>query len=104
MANQDGHEGHKRALHRAKGLVAKDVAIKKKAFLRYATGSIENTSVHEFSYLVVKIDLFDANGKLVGNVGDGVQNFRPSQMWNFEAAVSSEEVATARVSEIKGWH
>jgi hypothetical protein len=103
MANQGGHEGHKRALDRAKGLVAKDVAIKKKAFSRYATGSIENTSGHEFSYLTVKIDLLDKNGKLVGNAGDGVQNLRPGQTWNFETAFSSEEVATAKASEIKGW-
>jgi hypothetical protein len=51
----------------------------------------------------VKIDLLDKNGKLVGNAGDGVQNLRPGQTWNFETAFSSEEVATAKASEIKGW-
>ena len=110
MANQSEgsfevpYEGHKRALDRAKGLVAKDVAIKKKAFSRYATGSIENTSGHEFSYLVVTIDLLDGNGKLVGNVRDGVQNLRPAQTWNFEAGISREGAVTAKVSEIKGWY
>ena len=109
MANQDEgyfdgpREAHKRALYRAKGLVAADVTIKPKAFLRYVTGAIENTSGHEFSYLTLKIDLFDKNGKLMGGVVDGVQNLRPGQTWNFEAGISSAEAVTANVSEIKGW-
>jgi len=75
----------------------------KRPFLRYVTGSIENTSGHKFSYLVVNIDLFDANGSRLGNVGDGVQNFNPGQTWNFEAGIPREGVVTAKVSEIKGW-
>jgi hypothetical protein len=59
----------------AKGLVAADVAMEEKAFLRYAVGSIKNTSAHRFSYLVVKINLFDHSGKLVGNVQDGHSGF-----------------------------
>ena len=109
MANQDEgyfdgpREAHKRALYRAKGLVAADVTIKPKAFLRYATGSIKNTGGHEFSYLTLKIDLLDKNGKLVGSAGDGVQNLRPGQTWNFETGISKDEAVTAKVSEIKGW-
>jgi hypothetical protein len=109
MAEEDGrhfegsHEGHARAHARARGLIATDVTIRKKAFSRYATGLIENTSGQQFSYLVVRIDLFDVNGRFAGNVGDGVQNLRPGQTWNFEAGLSSEEAATAKVSEIKGW-
>ena len=109
MTNQnegyfDGpREAHKRALYRAKGLVATDVTIKPKAFLRYATGSIKNTGEHEFSYLTLKIDLFDNNGKLVGNAGDGVQNLRPGQTWIFETGITSAEAVTAKVGEIKGW-
>ena len=109
MANQDEgyfdgpREAHKRALYRAKGLVAADVTIKPKAFLRYATGSIKNRGEHEFSYLTLKIDLLDKNGKLVGNAADGVQNLRPGQMWNFEIGISSGEGVTAKIGEIKGW-
>jgi hypothetical protein len=99
----NSHQAHDRALDHAKGLVAKDVTIRKKAFLRYATGLIENASGKQFSYLVVRIDLFDVNGRFAGNVGDGVQNLRPGQTWNFEAGISSEEAVTAEVSEIKGW-
>ena len=97
------HEGHARAHARARGLIATDVTIRKKAFLRYATGSIENLSGRPFSYLVVRIDLFDVNGRLVRSVGDGVQNLRPGQTWNFEAGISNEEAITAEVSEILGW-
>ena len=50
----------------AKGLVAADVVIKEKAFLRYAVGSIKNTSTHRFSYLIVKIDLFEGTRETVG--------------------------------------
>ncbi len=97
------HEGHKRAQARAKGLIATDVTIRKKAFLQYATGSIKNTSGYEFSYLTVKVDLLDKNRKLVGSAVDGVQNLRPGQTWYFEAGISSEIADTAKVSEIKGW-
>ena len=109
MANQnegyfDGpREAHRRALYRAKELVATDVTIKPKAFLRYATGSIKNTGGHEFSYLTLKIDFFDKNGTLVGSAVDGVQNLRPGQTWNFETGISKDEAVTAKVSEIKGW-
>ncbi len=88
----------------AKGLVAAGVAIKEKAFLRYAVGTIKNTSAHRLSYLVVKIDLFDGNGRLVGNVQDGIENFERDQTWNFEAGiVGSDNAVAARVSEIRGW-
>jgi hypothetical protein len=43
----------------AKRLVATEVTITQKPFLRYATGSITNSSDQRFSYLVVKIELFD---------------------------------------------
>ncbi len=88
----------------AKGLVAADVVIKEKAFLRYAFGSIKNTSTHRFSYLIVKIDLFDGTGKLLGNVQSGIENFGVDQTWNFEAGiVNLDEAVSARVSEIRGW-
>ena len=85
------------------GLVAKGVAIKRKSFLRYATGSIENSSGKKFSYLAVKLDLFDKNGKVIGSVLDGIENLGPGQTWNFETGISSGEAVTAKVGEIKGW-
>ena len=87
----------------AKGLVAFDVAIKEKAFLRYVIGSIKNTSEHRFSYLTVKIDLLDGIGKLVGNVGSGIENFERGQTWNFEAGILNGEAVAARISQIRGW-
>jgi hypothetical protein len=88
----------------AKALVAADVAITQKPFLRYVTGSITNSSDHRFSYLVVKLELLDRNGMVVGNVADAIQDFGPGQIWNFEAGIVSDDaVANARVREINGW-
>jgi len=54
--------------------------------------------------LVVKLELFDGNGTVVGNVSDAVLDFGPGQIWNFEAGIVSDyAVATAQVKEIKGW-
>src|SRR5271169_6892854 len=102
-SKENSLEGYDHAIDRAKGLVATDVTIMKKAFSRYAVGSIENTSGQRFEYLVVKLDLFDGNGKLVGNVSDGIQNLEPGITWNFEAGIDSDNVITAQVSEIRGW-
>ena len=87
----------------AKGLAAKGVEIKKKAFLRYAIGSIANTSENRFSYLTVKLSLFDGNGKFVGSTSDAIQNCEPNQVWNFEAGILEDEAVSATVSDIKGW-
>jgi hypothetical protein len=87
-----------------KALVATEVTITQKPFLRYATGSITNSSDHRFSYLVVKIELLDENRKVVGEVADAVLDFGPGQIWNFEAGIVSDDaVAEAQVKEIKGW-
>jgi hypothetical protein len=72
----------------AEALVATDVTITQKPLLRYATGSITNSSDHRFSYLVVKIELFDGSGTVVGDVADAVLDFGPGQTWNFEAGIS----------------
>jgi hypothetical protein len=53
--------------------------------------------------LIVKIDLFEGNGKLVVNVQSGIENFERGQTWNFEAGILNDEAVTARVSEIRGW-
>jgi hypothetical protein len=67
----------------AKALVSTDVAITQKPFLRYATGSITNSSERRFSYLVVKIELFDPNGKVVGDVTDAILDFGPGPNLEF---------------------
>jgi hypothetical protein len=87
----------------AKALAAKDVTIKKKAFLSYAVGSITNTTERRFSYLTVKLNLFDGNGKFVGSTSDAVQNCEPNQVWNFEAGILEGEATSVVVSDIKGW-
>ena len=87
----------------AKGLTPDDVAIIEKVFLRYVIGSITNRSGNKFSYLVVKINLLDGNGKLVGSTSAAIQNFEPNQVWNFEAGILNDEISSAAVREIMGW-
>jgi hypothetical protein len=86
----------------AKDLTADNVAIIEKAFLRYVIGSIANRSGNTFSYLAVKIDLFDGTGKLVGGA-DAIQNFEPNRIWYFEAGILREGASSAAVREIVGW-
>ena len=52
----------------------------------------------------MKLELFDGNGTVVGNVSDAVLDFGPGQIWNFEAGIVSDDaVAAAQVKEIRGW-
>jgi hypothetical protein len=106
MKNQNESEppSSNQARDATKALVATDVIITQKPFLRYVTGSITNSSEHRFSYLVVKIDLLDENRKVVGEVADAVLDFGPGQIWHFEAGIVSDGgVAAAQVKKIKGW-
>jgi hypothetical protein len=106
MSNQNESKpsNSNQAQEAAKALVATNVAITHKPFLRYITGSITNSSDHRFSYLVIKIELHDNNRKVVGEVTDGVLDFGPGQIWNFQAGlVGDDSVAAAQVKEIRGW-
>jgi hypothetical protein len=88
----------------AKALVATNVAITQKPFLRYVTWSITNSSDQRFSYLVIKIELLDENRRVVGDIADAVLDFGPGQIWNFEAGIVGDDaVAAAQIKEIKGW-
>jgi hypothetical protein len=97
MTNQNESKppNSKHVQEAAKALVATEVTIMQKPFLRYATGSITNSSDHRFSYLVVKLELFDGNGKVVGDVSDAVLDFGPGQIWNFEAGIVSDDAVAA---------
>ena len=106
MTNQNERKppNSNQAREAATALVATDVTITQKPFLRYVTGSITNSRDHRFSYLVVKIELLDENRKVVGDVADAVLDLGPGQIWNFEAGIVSDEaVAAAQAKEIKGW-
>jgi hypothetical protein len=106
MTNQNESKppNSQQAQEAVKALVATDVTITQKPFLRYVTGSITNSSDYRFSYLVIKIELLDQNRKVVGDLTDAVPDFGPGQIWNFEAGIVSDDaVATAQVKEIKGW-
>jgi len=106
MTNQNESEPphSNQAREAAKALVATDVAITQKPFLRYVTGTIANSRDDRFSYMVVTIELLDENRKVVGNVVDAVADFGPGQVWHFEAGIVGDEaVDAAQVKEIKGW-
>ena len=98
------HRTTQQAQDAVKALVATNVTITQKPFLRYVTSSITNSSDYRFSYLVVKIELLDQNRKVVGDLTDAVLDFGPGHIWNFEAGILSDDaVAAAQVKEIKGW-
>ena len=81
-----------------------DLAITQEEPAKYVTGSITNTSGQKFSFLSVKIILYDSNGERIGGAGDSIQNFEPDQTWKFQALILGDApVASARVSEIEGW-
>lgn len=102
--NESMPPNSEQAREAVKALVATNVTITQKPFLRYVTGSITNSSERRFSYLVVVIELLDGNGKAVGDVTDAILDFGPGQIWNFEAGIVSDDaVAAAQVKEIKGW-
>jgi hypothetical protein len=106
MTNQNESKppNPKHAREVAKALVATEVTIMQKPFLRYATGSITNSSDHRFSYLVVKIELLDEHRKVVGDVVDAVLDFGPGEIWHFQAGIVSDDaIAAAQVKEIRGW-
>ena len=55
--NESKLPSSEQAREAVRALVANDVAIAQKPFLRCVTGSITNSSEYRFSYLVVKIEL-----------------------------------------------
>ena len=106
MTNQDERKlpNSDQAREAVKALVATNVAITQKPFLRYVTGSITNSTDHRFSYLAIKIELLDENRKVVGEVADAIPDFGPGQIWNFEVGIVNDDaIAAAQVKEIKGW-
>ena len=81
-----------------------DLSITEEKTAKYVTGSITNTSGQKFSYLSVRIILYDSAGERIGGAGDSIRNFEPDQTWKFQALILGDApVASARVSEIEGW-
>ena len=102
--NESMPPNSEQAREAVKALVATNVTITQKPFLRYITGSITNSSERRFSYLVIATELLDENRKVVGDVTDAILDFGPGQIWHFEAGIVSDDaVAGAQVKEIKGW-
>jgi hypothetical protein len=52
---------------------------------------------------MVKLNLFDPNGRLIDSTAAYIQDFEPDQTWNFKAIILNNAAATARVTEIEGW-
>jgi hypothetical protein len=81
-----------------------DLSITQEEHAKYVTGSITNTSGQKFSYLSVRIILYDSAGERIGGAGDSIRNFEPDQTWKFQALILGDApAASARVSEIEGW-
>jgi hypothetical protein len=97
-----GLENLSESSSKAGQLQATDVSIRQGQFFRNVVGSITNTSGYKFSYLTVKINLFDLNGRLIDSTVAAIQDFEPNQTWNFQAPILNNATASARVTEIDG--
>lgn len=66
-------------------------------------GTIKNNSSHTYSYAQVGINLYDANGTLVGSTMANINNFKPNKYWHFKTFVIENDAVSFEVEEISGF-
>lgn len=66
-------------------------------------GTIKNNSSHTYTYAQVGINLYDANGTLLGSTLSNINNFRPGKYWKFRAPVIEYNATSFEVEEISGF-
>lgn len=72
-------------------------------FMSSVVGKIRNNSDDNLSYVQVEINLYDAEGNLVGSTLDNVNNLRPGDTWRFEAIVLDDDVDSYSIEGITGF-
>ena len=70
---------------------------------RGVCGTIKNNSSHTYTYAQVGINLYDANGILLGSTLSNINNFRPGKYWKFQAPVIEYNATSFEVEEISGF-
>lgn len=66
-------------------------------------GTIKNNSSHTYSYAQVGINLYDANGTLVGSTMANINNFKPNKYWHFKTFVIENDAVSFEVEDISGF-
>ena len=68
----------------------------------YVVGTIKNNTNKNYSYVQVEINLYDAEGNLVGSTLDNINNLEANGTWKFKAMATSE-FSTYKVKDVTGW-
>lgn len=75
-------------------------------FALYIEGTVKNNSNKTYSYVQITFSLYDSSGAKLGTAIDNLNNLAPGEIWKFKALgmdSGSEEIATYRLDEIKGY-
>lgn len=68
--------------------------------LVYVVGTIQNNSEVQHQSVRVDFNLFDKNGKQIGQASDYIMILEPKSKWDFKALVVEAEAATAKLDKI----
>lgn len=63
-------------------------------------GKITNMSGRKYELVNLEINLFDADGAVIGSTLTNVSNFTPGQVWKFKAHILEREAVRAEIKEI----
>lgn len=79
-----------------------DEKVVKDSYLTYITGTIQNNTDKEYSYVQIEINLYDKDGALINSTLDNINNLEANGKWKFKAMATSE-FATYKIKEITGF-
>lgn len=74
----------------------------KDGYLTYITGTVQNNTDREYSYVQIEISLYDKDGALVNSTLDNINNLEANGKWKFKAMATSE-FSTYKIKEITGF-
>ena len=70
---------------------------------KVANGTVINDSEQQYERVQVAIDLYDADGELVGEATEEKALLEPGQEWNFSAFILDESAVTAELKGVTGY-
>lgn len=84
------------------------ITIEKEAYTWYFKGTVINNKTSDLSYAQVEINLYDADGALLGTAMDNVNNLKAGGKWKFKAMTllsqdELKEVASWELGDVTGW-
>ncbi len=69
----------------------------------YAAGTVRNNTTHNFHYVRVKINLYDATGNPVGSTDATTSDLAAGQTWKFRVIALSETAKKWKVKDVTGF-